>query len=64
MRNSGGVGPQAAISHDRGMSGQTIALVTGATKGIGYEFAAGLGGTSTPKRAALAVRPGDGVVAW
>ena len=25
------------------MSGQTIALVTGANKGIGYEIAAGLG---------------------
>ena len=39
-----GVGrPAAARGQDRSMSEQTIALVTGANKGIGYEIAAGLG---------------------
>jgi NAD(P)-dependent dehydrogenase (short-subunit alcohol dehydrogenase family) len=35
--------PQAVPATINGMSEQTIALVTGANKGIGYEIAAGLG---------------------
>lgn len=55
------------------MSEQTIALVTGANKGIGYEIAVGLGaaglngfsGTGTPQQGAaialrLAALPDDG----
>src|SRR4051812_32255369 len=39
-----GVGDRLAGGQGRSMSEQTIALVTGANKGIGYEIAAGLGG--------------------
>jgi NAD(P)-dependent dehydrogenase (short-subunit alcohol dehydrogenase family) len=38
-----GVGDRSPRGQDRPMSESTIALVTGANKGIGYEIAAGLG---------------------
>src|SRR6266849_3554885 len=43
LRYRDGVGARSARRDDGGMSEQTIALVTGANKGIGYAIAAGLG---------------------
>jgi hypothetical protein len=44
-----------AASKIAGMSEQTLALVTGANQGIGYEIAAGLGAARLPETSSVLV---------